>query len=319
MGPTLYAVDDNGWDELSLTHDNAPALSTTIETLSAPFATSSWIEFDVTAQGIVNGVYSFAITDPGTNKVRLETSESDPAFAPQLVIEHDGGAANNGPHWDEVTFQKPDATVDSLYVDEIASLVYDLDGDLLTFSRIFGPSWLVVAVDGVISGTPGPSDLGQNNWTVRVQDDEGAFENAQMRFSVIFGDGNAPPMFDADTFDEVDASEGELYGATLEEHASDPDLDPLTFSKVSGPAWLIVSVDGSLSGTPGAGDVGEHSWTIACYDGNGGMDQATLEIRVAPASGGPPSVPALSPAALVALLMGIFSVAVLVARPRSST
>ena len=315
-GPTLYAVDDNGWDELSLTHDNAPALSASIETLSGPFAASSWIEFDVTAQGIADGVYSFAITDPGTNKVRLETGESDPAFAPQLVVEHDGGGANHGPHWDEVTFQKPNATVGQHYVDEIASLVYDLDGDPLAFSRIFGPTWLVIAVDGAISGTPGLSDLGQNNWTVRVQDDEGAFEDAQMRLTVVGGGGNTPPMFDADIIDEVDATEGQLYSATLAGRVSDPDFDPLTFSKISGPAWLVVAMDGALSGTPDAGDVGEHSWTVACDDGNGGTDQARLEIRVAPASGdpppgGPPSVPALSPAARAALLLGIVALGAL--------
>ena len=322
LGPTLYAVDENGWDELSLTHENAPVLGAAIETLSGPFVASSWIEFDVTAQGIADGVHSFAITDPGTHKVRLETKESDPAFSPQLVIEHDGGAANNGPHWDEVSFQKQDATVDLPYGDEIASLAYDLDGDALTFSRILGPTWLEVAADGAISGTPGPADLGQNHWTVRVQDDGGAFEDAQMRLTVAGSSGNAPPTFAADPFDEIDATEGQPYSATLADDATDPDFDPLTFSKISGPEWLVVAADGALSGTPSAGDVGEHSSTVECDDGNGGTDQATLEIRVAPASGNPPaggplSIPALAPVALAALVLGMVALGTLAARPKS--
>ena len=128
-------------------------------------------------------------------------------------------------------------------------------------------------------------------------------------------------MFDADPFDEVDAMEGQLYSATLADHATDPDIDPLSFSKIFGPAWLIVTADGSLSGTPGAGDVGEHSWTVECTDGKGGMDQATLEIRVAPASGGPPpggpaTVPALAPAALAALVLGMVAWGMLAERRR---
>jgi hypothetical protein len=54
----------------------------------------------------------------------------------------------------------------------------------------------------------------------------------------------------------------------------------LTFSKVGGPAWLIVSPDGALSGTPGSDDVGINSWRVQVSDVTGTADRATLSIRV---------------------------------------
>ena len=50
--------------------------------------------------------------------------------------------------------------------------------------------------------------------------------------------------------------ENSPYTALISNAASDVDNDLMTFSKVSGPAWLNVSTNGILSGTPGAADVG---------------------------------------------------------------
>jgi hypothetical protein len=54
----------------------------------------------------------------------------------------------------------------------------------------------------------------------------------------------------------------------------------MTFSKVDGPAWLQVDpVTGALSGTPGAGDVGDNVFTVG-VDATGGSDTATLNIAI---------------------------------------
>ena len=62
--------------------------------------------------------------------------------------------------------------------------------------------------------------------------------------------------------------------------ASDPDADALMFAKSAGPAWLSVAANGTLSGTPGAGDVGLNSFTVSVSDGRGGSDSATLQTTV---------------------------------------
>jgi hypothetical protein len=73
---------------------------------------------------------------------------------------------------------------------------------------------------------------------------------------------NQPPTFTSDPINEINATEDVAYSSTIADNASDPDSDPMTFSKVSGPTWLSVATDGTLSGTPGAGDVGANSWTV---------------------------------------------------------
>ena len=65
-----------------------------------------------------------------------------------------------------------------------------------------------------------------------------------------------PPVFTSDPISKPDGTAGQPYSGSLSGSASDPDGDPLTFAKVSGPAWLTVAANGSLSGTPWASDQG---------------------------------------------------------------
>jgi len=99
----------------------------------------------------------------------------------------------------------------------------------------------------------------------------------------INGGGNNPPVFSTDPITSSAATEGSSYSDTIAGSASDPDSDPLTYSSVGGPSWLNVASSGTLSGTPGASDVGANSWTVQVSDGLGGTDTATLNITVNPA------------------------------------
>lgn len=102
--------------------------------------------------------------------------------------------------------------------------------------------------------------------------------------------GNLAPAFASDPVVEINATANELYSATIADNASDPETDPMAFSKVSGPEWLTVNSDGSLTGTPGVGDVGLNTFTVQ-VDAAGGFDQADLEITV-DADTAAPSAPA---------------------------
>jgi hypothetical protein len=56
----------------------------------------------------------------------------------------------------------------------------------------------------------------------------------------------------------------------------------LTFVKVSGPAWLTVATDGTLSGTPALADIGANVFTVSLADTNGWSSTATMTIAVVP-------------------------------------
>jgi len=93
--------------------------------------------------------------------------------------------------------------------------------------------------------------------------------------------GNFPPVFTRDPINKPDGLPGKAYSDSLIYNAGDIDAgDALTFSKVSGPAWLNVASDGTLSGTPGAGNVGINTFNIRVTDNNAAYDDATLNITV---------------------------------------
>ncbi len=91
---------------------------------------------------------------------------------------------------------------------------------------------------------------------------------------------NNPPAFTSNPIVKPNATQGVAYSGSVSSSASDPDNDPLTFSKSAGPAWLVVSASGALSGTPGASDVGQNNFTINVSDGRGGSASTTLQITV---------------------------------------
>ncbi len=86
--------------------------------------------------------------------------------------------------------------------------------------------------------------------------------------------------FAADPIIKPAATAGEAYVGSISLDASDLDNDALTFSKVSGPSWLSVAADGSLSGTPATGDAGFNTFTVRVDDTDDGFATATLLVTV---------------------------------------
>ena len=92
---------------------------------------------------------------------------------------------------------------------------------------------------------------------------------------------NNPPVFNADPLVLPDGDENTAYtGVTLSDQASDPDSDPMTFSKVSGPPWLSIAGNGTLSGTPGTADRGENTFVLRVTDSSGATDDIIAHITV---------------------------------------
>jgi hypothetical protein len=92
---------------------------------------------------------------------------------------------------------------------------------------------------------------------------------------------DSPPAFASNPLAGPPASAGQLYSANLATNASDPDLgDHLIFSKVSGPVWLNVAGNGSLSGMPLSTNAGVNSFLVRATDLDGLFTNATLMINV---------------------------------------
>jgi hypothetical protein len=123
-----------------------------------------------------------------------------------------------------------------------------------------------------------------NSWLVRITNGVGGSDDAILLINVSAVPANSPPVFMVKPMNFPSAGAGVSYGNTLAGSATDVDAgDTLTYSKVSNVTsntWLHVAADGTLSGTPGAADVGTNSWTVQISDGHGGTDTATLNIVV---------------------------------------
>lgn len=80
---------------------------------------------------------------------------------------------------------KTAASIDQDYIGSLTGNARDADsGDVLSFSKIDGPSWLSVAGNGELSGTPVHADLGASYITVEVSDHHGASTRALLQISV---------------------------------------------------------------------------------------------------------------------------------------
>ena len=129
--------------------------------------------------------------------------------------------------------------------------------------------------------TPIADNLAEGPETVIVSIGFGNFTITDDTAEATIEDANNPPEWTSASINRPDGEEGVPYSAPgIGPEASDPDGDELVFSKVSGPAWLEVAADGSISGTPGAGDTGPNSFTVRATDTGGLSTDAVLDIHV---------------------------------------
>lgn len=124
-----------------------------------------------------------------------------------------------------------------------------------------------------------PLQEGVHPVTVRIVTSEPGQEN--YTFGVSAEGLPGPLVFVGETVVKADGVEDVLYSGTLADDATEPSASGTrTFSKVSGPAWLSVATDGTLSGTPLNADTGVNSFTVQVDGSISGSDQATLQITV---------------------------------------
>ena len=92
---------------------------------------------------------------------------------------------------------------------------------------------------------------------------------------------NSPPQFTTNFLALGTAPPFVAFSTNVTGTATDPDPgDSVTYSKASGPAWLTVNADGTMSGTPGSGDGGTNYFTVRAADTAGTSDFAVVSIVV---------------------------------------
>lgn len=123
-----------------------------------------------------------------------------------------------------------------------------------------------------------PLDVSKNAATLKLPN------NANVIVLAVSLVPNWPPVFFATPFIAPAAVAGQTYSATAATNVADLNGNTVTFSKVSGPAWLAVSSAGLLSGRPLSADVGDNSFVLSIADASGVATTTTMTVTVAPAA-----------------------------------
>jgi hypothetical protein len=117
---------------------------------------------------------------------------------------------NDVPVWSSSSLTKLTVSVGQSYLTaSLAADASDVDAETtLTFSKVSGPSWLTVASNGMLVGTPGAADAGVNTFTVRVTDENGASADVTLTVTVLAPGLRAHYAFESDATDSL----GNLHG-----------------------------------------------------------------------------------------------------------
>ena len=213
--------------------------------------------------------------DVGANVFTVRVSDGTAAVDATLNVAVSN--TNDAPVWTADPINA-NATEDAAFTGQLAATDVDA-GDVLTYSKVAGPAWLTVSPAGALGGTPANGDVGANVFTVRVSDGTAAVDAT---LNVTVSNTNDAPVWTVNPITTANATEGVPYtGQTLAGKATDADPgDTVTYSKVSGPAWLAVAANGNLTGTPASGSAGPNAFVVRATDGAGATADAQLQITV---------------------------------------
>lgn len=234
----------------------------------------AWLK--VSEAGILTGKPGKFDVGPNTIQVKVSDHKSTPDDITdiKIFVEH----VNHAPYW---TLSPINSTAkeDSAWNLDLTPWAKDDDlEDKLTFSAIAGPSWAQLSAKGIFTGTPKQGDVGTSTWTVRVSD---GTLTADVKVIVDVQHVNHPPVWKQPA-EIANAKEDQPYSASIKDLASDPDPgDVVRFVKISQkPGWLKVNGDGTVSGTPGANDVGTFYFEVDALDLANAHAVGTIKITV---------------------------------------
>lgn len=157
--------------------------------------------------------------------------------------------------------------------------ISDADGDVRTPVKLTGEAWGTVSKPGASTGrwtfdidgvTPGDYDF-----TYRAEDEYGAV-SATRSVTVTVVSGNEPPDLVAPSNKSYANKSG---NQTFQLVATDPESDPITYSKQSGPSWVTVSLTGLVTVKTNDATRGVHSVTYRA-SATGGTDDESHTITI---------------------------------------
>ncbi|MFD0894558.1 endonuclease/exonuclease/phosphatase family protein [Luteolibacter ambystomatis] len=142
---------------------------------------------------VQNGSVTFSspTLPAGSYVARFFANDGYTDIAPGIPFTITAGGGPAVPQWVVNNFPLRYALTGTAYTGCVRGYAKDTDtSDTLTFAKVSGPTWLTIAADGTLGGTPAVGDVGTNTFTVKATDIPG--NNATATFTVqVFAPGTA--------------------------------------------------------------------------------------------------------------------------------
>jgi serine protease AprX len=196
-----------------------------------------------------------------------------------------GGGAGSPP---SITSSPPTSAVENQpYSYQVVAT--DVDGGSLSYALDTGPAGMLIDVaSGLISWTPGATEVGSNAVGVRVTDPTGLF--ATQSFSINVASANHAPVAGNDSYSVAAGGTLNVAAPGVLANDSDADGNPLSAVLASSPAHgtLSLNASGGFSYQPAAGYSGSDSFSYRASDGQLSSNLASVTITISAASNTPP-------------------------------
>ena len=303
---SVWSVTDDSWSEDTVTTTNKPASVLELDSkwvLDSSMARTP-IEFDVTdfvRNELVggDGVVSLYVSTSEGNSGWSGFYSSEQGVHPELIVERVADPVPGAPSAPKNIGSTPLLGNIILEWDdnpESDTATYTVYRTPYDFGALPIASGLVtsdhVDTSSLSSWRSGMMQYDQvyHYWITAVDEHGNESEKSLEFVAATLHPSNAPPTFSS-TVSLSNAIAREAYSESLADEASDPESDQMYFMKVSGPDWLNVALDGTLSGTPEPGDAVTNAF-IFQVTAIGGSTQKTVNIVVDLPADIPPGAPA---------------------------
>ena len=292
----VTAIERGVWDNLNFTFkvNNTPPEITTVPILTTLTGKPYNCDFNSTDDG--HGSVKWSMR---TNATWLGTMNQDTGHLSATPAKSQHGRywvnvsvsdGNGGTNYLNYTLQviadnhPPAITTGDITTceqDALYSVNYEFSeldsGDVITWGLNTDAGWLKMnSTTGLLSGTPGNSDVGQYWVNVSVRDNYGGLGFSNFTLSVT--NVNDYPVIEGLDLQEI--AEDKFYHNQYDVTDIDPNDHNFTWSLSTDADFLTLDQTGNLSGTPDNEDVGDHFVEVKVEDGNGGQDIRNFTLTV---------------------------------------
>jgi hypothetical protein len=153
---------------------------------------------------------------------------------------------NHPPKWVREKLEMGNTRSEEMFSSNLRKLASDPDpNSKVTFEKVRGPAWAIVAPDGQVFGKPTARDSGEQQIVVRALDPQREPAEAVVKVNIT---GSVPkPMTKENPVRIPPAYVGELFAYNMKNVFGNW---PYSYKIVTGPRWLVLAPAGELSGVP---------------------------------------------------------------------